>query len=139
MPPVSPKRITLFIVEDSAIFRDRLKRFLADHEWVDVVGEAEDVAGTLAALETLEPEVMLLDLRLAGGGSGYSLLEMLKPRFRNIKVVVLTAQASAEVRQRCGSRGAEAVVAKADTDTQLMAVLQQVVGAGLRHTGGDPV
>ena len=54
---------TVLIVDDYAPFRDSA-RGLLESGGFDVVGEAEDGAGALAAARRLRPDVVLLDVQL---------------------------------------------------------------------------
>lgn len=59
-------RVRVVIVDDHAVFRTGVRTEIADS--VDVVGEAEDVAGAVRAISSLTPDVVLLDVHLPGGG-----------------------------------------------------------------------
>jgi DNA-binding NarL/FixJ family response regulator len=61
---VSAPRVV--IVDDHALFRTGVRGALADE--VDVVGEAGEVAEAVRAIEELEPDVVLLDVHMPGGG-----------------------------------------------------------------------
>ena len=54
------------IVDDEPLARERLRALLAEIDGVDVVGEAGDGAAALAAVERLQPELVLLDIRMPG-------------------------------------------------------------------------
>ncbi len=54
---------TVLIVDDHPSFR-ATARALLEREGYDVVGEAEDGAGALRAVEELRPDVVLLDVQL---------------------------------------------------------------------------
>lgn len=56
--------ITVLIADDHTVVRRGLRTFLQVQEGIEVVGEAGDAAGCLAAVERLRPDVVLLDLRL---------------------------------------------------------------------------
>jgi DNA-binding NarL/FixJ family response regulator len=58
-------RPTLLIVDDHEGFRTSA-RALLESEGFDVVGEAADGEEALSAVETLRPEVVLLDIQLPG-------------------------------------------------------------------------
>jgi len=58
-------RPTVVIVDDDSGFRS-LARTLLEAEGFDVVGEAEDGASALAAVDLLHPRVVLLDIQLPG-------------------------------------------------------------------------
>jgi DNA-binding NarL/FixJ family response regulator len=54
---------TVLIVDDHAGFRATARMLLESEGW-DVVGEAEDGEGALAAAAELHPDVLLLDVQL---------------------------------------------------------------------------
>jgi DNA-binding NarL/FixJ family response regulator len=54
---------TVLIVDDHPSFRASARAIL-EEEGFTVVGEAEDAAGAMAAIERLRPEVVLLDVQL---------------------------------------------------------------------------
>lgn len=54
----------VLICDDEALARERLSRFLRDTGQYTVVGEAENGEDALAKVESLEPDVILLDLRM---------------------------------------------------------------------------
>lgn len=56
----------VLIVDDEPPARSRLRRLLAAFAGVEVVGEAADAAGALAAVATLAPQVLMLDVQMPG-------------------------------------------------------------------------
>jgi two-component system response regulator AlgR len=56
----------ILIVDDEAPARDRLKRLLRDLDGVEVAGEAADGKAALAATAELQPDLLLLDIRMPG-------------------------------------------------------------------------
>ena len=64
------------IVDDERLARNELKRLLAPHDDVDVVGEAANVDEAEAAIAQLDPDLIFLDVQMPGG-SGFDLLERL--------------------------------------------------------------
>ncbi len=56
----------VLIVDDEAPARARLRRLVEELEGVEVVGEATDGRTALEAQQTLQPDVMLLDIRMPG-------------------------------------------------------------------------
>jgi DNA-binding NarL/FixJ family response regulator len=57
---------TVVIVDDHAIFRSGVKAELG--ELVEVLGEAESVEDAVRGIKELEPDVVLLDVHMPGGG-----------------------------------------------------------------------
>lgn len=56
----------VLIVDDEPPARARLRRLLAAHPGVQVVGEAGDADSALAAVSALAPDVLLLDVQMPG-------------------------------------------------------------------------
>ena len=64
--PSAPLRI--LVVDDHALVRAGVRSELSAHAAdLDVVGEADDVEGAVAAVHALAPDVVLLDVHLPGG------------------------------------------------------------------------
>ena len=64
------------IVDDEPLARRELRRLLAAHPEVEVVGEAGDAAAAGAAIAVSRPDLVLLDIHMPGP-SGFELLETL--------------------------------------------------------------
>jgi two-component system, LytTR family, response regulator len=54
------------IVDDEAPARERLKRYLADFEGVEVIGEASDGVQAVEMIEAQSPALVLLDIQMPG-------------------------------------------------------------------------
>lgn len=64
------------IVDDERLARNELRRLLAQHPEVTIVGEARDADGAARQLEELDPDLLFLDVQMPGR-SGFELLESL--------------------------------------------------------------
>lgn len=58
--------IRALVVDDEPLARSRMRRLLADHPDVEVVGEAADGDAAHAAALQLRPEVLFLDIQMPG-------------------------------------------------------------------------
>lgn len=56
--------IRTLLVDDEPHARERLRRLLAEHADVELVGEAGDGVQALAAIERLRPDLVLLDIQM---------------------------------------------------------------------------
>ena len=79
----------VLIVDDEPLARSAMRRLLAAHPTVEIVGEAESIAQANSAIERLTPQLVFLDIEL-GGGDGFDLLAGLE---RPPIVVFVTAYA----------------------------------------------
>jgi two-component system, LytTR family, response regulator len=66
----------IFIVEDSRLARQELRTLLAVHIDCEIIGEAANVEAAIEGIETLRPDVLLLDIHLPGA-TGFDLLDKL--------------------------------------------------------------
>jgi DNA-binding NarL/FixJ family response regulator len=95
----------VFLVDDHQMFRSGVKAELGDR--VEVVGEAADVEGAVLGIRRTDPEVVLLDVHLPGGG-GRAVLETLKPERPDLVFLALSVSDAAEdviAVIRAGARG----------------------------------
>ena len=68
-PAASPLRV--LVVDDHALVRSGVRSELTAHAPdLDVIAEADDVEGAIAAVHALRPDVVLLDVHLPGGNGG---------------------------------------------------------------------
>jgi two-component system LytT family response regulator len=69
--------VRILIVDDEAPARERLKRFLAGIEGVELVGEAEDGPQAVELIEQEQPDLVLLDIQMPGL-DGFGVIEALE-------------------------------------------------------------
>jgi len=81
--------MNVFIVEDSEAMRESLRTMLSEFHVVKVVGYAADETGAIEQINSLLPDVVILDLNLLSG-SGVAVLKNVKKHHPGIKVMVLT-------------------------------------------------
>ncbi|MFF3988483.1 response regulator [Streptomyces sp. NPDC001797] len=83
-PPIS-----LLIVDDHPVVRDGLRGMFESAPGFTVLGEASDGAEAVTLAGTLDPDVVLMDLRMPGGG-GVDAIRELTRRGARAQVLVLT-------------------------------------------------
>jgi two-component system LytT family response regulator len=65
--------VRVLIVDDEPLARSAMRRLLAPHQTIEVVGEADSTATARAAIGTMKPDLVFLDIEL-GGDDGFDLL-----------------------------------------------------------------
>ncbi|MFF3918786.1 response regulator [Streptomyces sp. NPDC001852] len=81
--------ISLLIVDDHPVVRDGLRGMFESAPGFRVLGEAADGVEAVARAAALDPDVILMDLRMPGG-SGVDAIRELTRRGARAKVLVLT-------------------------------------------------
>src|ERR1700683_2954829 len=90
-PTEKPKAtVRIIIADDHPIVRDGLKKLLLLEEDFEIVGEASDGREVLERVQELDPDVLLLDLRMPNL-DGLSALQALQQTNKRTRVIVLTA------------------------------------------------
>ena len=114
-------RIRVVIVDDHAMFRAGVRAELGDA--VEVVAEAADVDGAVAAVREHRPDVVLLDVHLPGGGGAEVMRRANAPGARYLALSVSDAAEDVIGTIRGGARG---YVTKTITGAELVAAIRRV-------------
>lgn len=96
----------VFIVDDSDVVCSGLESMLSEIGGVSVVGKAKDVHGAVDSISKLNPDVVILDIRLLGG-SGIDVLKEVKSRGLSQVVLMLTNYPYPQYRTKCLELGAD--------------------------------
>ena len=116
----------IFLVDDSMVIRQRLKRLLADVEEVQVIGEAGQVQQATDAILEQKPDVVLLDIHLFNG-NGIDVLRRLKKEKPAPAVIILTNYPYPQYRQECIEAGADFFFVKSTEFDQVVPALKQLI------------
>ena len=82
--------LTTLVIDDEAFARSRLRKLLADHPDVEVLGEAGDGLQALAVIQQLRPVLVFLDVQMPGM-NGFEVLDSLPPEAPSPLVIFTTA------------------------------------------------
>ena len=123
---MAKKRIIL--VDDHEVVRIGLKTLIERHPDFEVVGEASSAREAVEKTANLEPDVVVMDIRLPGV-SGIDACEEIVKRFPNIKVLMLTSYAEDEMLFSAIRAGASGYVLKQIGGEDLIKALESV-GSG---------
>lgn len=118
--------ISIVIADDSDEFRTILRLFLESNQDIAVVGEASDGEEALSLIEALEPDILLLDLRMPRM-DGFEVLEHLQENKSSAEVIVLTSHADFYYEKQVLTRGASRYLPKGSAPAHLIQTIRDVV------------
>ncbi|MFI7589225.1 response regulator [Spongisporangium articulatum] len=99
--------VSVLVADDHRLFRDGVKALLAVTGGIEVVGEAADAPSAVALTLQTQPDVVLMDLQMPGGG-GLAATAELAEKAPGVAVLVLTMAEDDEslfTAVRSGARG----------------------------------
>lgn len=114
---------TVVIVDDHGIFRAGVRTELGDR--VEVLGEAESVEEAVRAIAEHEPEVVLLDVHMPGGG-GVEVIEQVAKRRPHQRFLALSVSDDPQDVIAIVRAGARGYVTKTITGEELAAAVGRV-------------
>lgn len=121
---MAPLRVLL--VDDHALVRAGMRSLLQDLPDVEVVAEAGDGAGALAAAERERPDVVLMDIAMKGM-NGLEAAARLRERLPGVKVIILSMHTSEEYVLLALRAGAAAYLIKDSATAELELALKCVM------------
>lgn len=114
--------IRVLIVDDVAQVRQDLRTILNLAGDIEVVGEARDGREAIRQVETLQPEVIIMDLEMPVL-DGYEATRQIKHHFPACRLIALTVHACEADRQRAIQAGVDGFVVKGEPVETLMRAL----------------
>lgn len=117
------KRIV--VVDDHEVVRIGLRSLLDQYPQYEVVGEAKNAKEAITLVDTQEPDIVLMDIRLPGK-SGIEACEEIKISHPEIKVIMLTSYAEDEMLFSAIKAGASGYVLKQIDSEGLVKSLEAV-------------
>jgi DNA-binding NarL/FixJ family response regulator len=127
----------LLIADDHPLVVAGIKEVLAREPLLEIVGSASSGSEVMPLIGRLNPDVVLLDLRMPGV-DGLGCLERIHDRYPKIKVVVLSMTTDPEQIQAAFKRGACGFVIKSIDPADLASAIRQAVNGTAFHALGLP-
>jgi DNA-binding NarL/FixJ family response regulator len=114
----------ILIVDDCALVRRELRSFLELAGSVAVIGEAVDGWDAIRQAETLQPDIVLMDLEMPGL-NGFEATRRLKAKHLAQTVIVFTVYGSAANQQRAKEAGVDAFMIKGTSLQTILSIFDQ--------------
>jgi DNA-binding NarL/FixJ family response regulator len=129
--------ITLVLADDHRLFRDGLRRLLETEPDLRVVGEAGDAQEAVRLAERLQPDMLLLDLAMPGGGGLDVLRTLAAAPPSKTRSVVVTARSQKVETLEALQLGARGLVLKEAAGELLIKSIRCVMRGEYWVGGGD--
>jgi DNA-binding NarL/FixJ family response regulator len=128
-------RIRVLLVDDDPLVRSGLRMMLAGAQQVEVVGEADDGRGVLAAVDLHRPDVVLMDIRMPQL-DGIAATRLLRAQPSPPAVIVLTTFDADEYVLRALRAGAAGFLLKDTPPAEIVRGIELVhAGDGMLSPG----
>src|SRR5258706_8724812 len=120
--------VRIVIADDHGIVRQGVKSLLQSDPEFYVVGEADDGPQVLALLESLKPDVLVMDLAMPSI-DGWTVTQQAHERWPDLRIIILSIYADEASVRRALANGATGYILKdAPTDDLLQAVRMVMAG-----------
>lgn len=124
-----PREVRIAVVEDDAAVRSEVAASLGSRSGWTIVAECVSPCEAERHLPKARPDLVLLDIGLAGGTSGLDLIAPLKAAIPGVVIVMLTVDGRSSVLARAIRLGACGYLLKSEAD-RLGDALQEVLDGG---------
>lgn len=120
------KKHRIVVAEDHTILREGLKALLSADPDLEIVGEAGDGREAVQRVQSLEPDIVLMDLSMPRM-NGIEALREIRKQVPETKILVLTVHKSEEYILAAFQAGANGYVLKDATHHELVAAVRTVL------------
>jgi len=117
--------ISVYIADDHSIVREGMRSLIASASDMDVVGEASDGDQALKEVPSCRPSVFLMDMSMPGC-SGLALIEKIRRRAPDTRVLVLSMHREDDYATRTIKAGAHGFIAKTQPPAEILGALRKV-------------
>ena len=125
----------VLIADDHGLMVDGTKKALEAAGDFTVVGSASNGAQVLPLVRRLQPDLVVLDVRMPQM-DGLTCLSKIRKEFPDVKVAILSATQEASLIQTALKRGASAYIVKTVAPEDLASALRQAVQGNVFTTAG---
>lgn len=116
----------ILIVEDHTLLRAGIRSLLIQDPALTIVGEADNGRDAVRAMETLAPDLVLMDISMPGMNGIEAIIDI-KRRYPKTLVLVLTAHKADEYIHESLRAGADGYILKDATHDELRVAIRSVL------------
>ena len=129
--------INTILVDDHALFRLGVKSaIISNHADIRIMGEADCGSALFQLLETITPDILLLDIILPDT-TGIEIAERIKREKPEIKILAISAENTADVVEAMLKIGIEGFISKRQGGVNDIVKAIRTIMSGLEYYGED--
>lgn len=128
-------KIRVILADDHVFVRDGIKSLLENEANITVVGEATDGLEALALIDSVQPDLLILDIRMPNM-TGIEVVEQLRSKNNLVKIVMLSMHESEEYVLKSIQAGADGYLLKGSSKEEFLKALHTVANGG-KYFSGD--
>ncbi|MFT0212072.1 response regulator [Pseudomonas sp. F1_0610] len=117
--------IRVLVVDDHDLVRTGITRMLEDNQDIQVVGQAQSGEEAIKQVQALNPDIVLMDIRMPGMG-GLEATQRIRKRFENTRVIAVTACDDDIYPTRFIEAGATGYITKGTGFAEMLQAIKQV-------------
>jgi two-component system response regulator NreC len=122
-------RVTVLLADDSDLVRGAIRRLLADHPEISLVGEATDFAQTIRMVQQLQPQVVILDLHMSDSKRTTAAQFRSQLNLGKSHLLAISVWDDEETRSLAAGYGAARCLDKTNLGTRLIPAILQLASA----------
>ncbi|MGD2244937.1 MAG: response regulator transcription factor [Candidatus Aminicenantes bacterium] len=113
------------VVDDSALLRERLVSMISELPGITTIGQAQDASQAMNTVQKLNPDVVILDIRLSDG-NGIEILQQIKKKSTAPVTIMFTNYPYPQYRKKCEETGADFFFDKSTEFHKITGVLKKI-------------
>jgi len=121
--------IKVVLVDDHQLIRMGITALLNSENDVEVIGEVNSAKDVLKSIESMKPDLVLMDISL-DDGDGIILTKEICKRDKDVKVIMLSMHVKEDFIQRSIKAGASGYILKDSPKEELIKAIKVVAGGG---------
>jgi DNA-binding NarL/FixJ family response regulator len=121
------KKGRVFVVDDHPIVREGISALIDREPDLTICGAAEEARTALEALETLKPDILIVDISL-NGPTGLELVRSIRARDAKLPVLILSMHDECIYAERALRAGANGYVMKQEATEKVIAAVRRILG-----------
>ena len=107
----TPRTVKILLVDDQKCIQQQYKEILSDNAYLKVVGTANDGQEAIAQAESLQPDVIMIDIEMPNM-NGIEATKIISQRFPDCKILVVSSHDQQEYVQQAIAAGADGYILK---------------------------